>query len=191
MTAGPSNNIFISPGTAANLVIQTQPNAQVTAGDNLTDPIVIDEEDQYGNIVTDDNSTVVTASLASGPGSLKGVKTATVVAGVASFDDLEDDTAGTLTLKFAAGDLLSIVRIPPTCHRLREQVGHRNPAVVERHGGASIHDPAGRIRRRPVRQPRDRRQHHGHHGIARQRRRAACREFPRSSSQGAWPHSPA
>jgi streptogramin lyase len=112
MTAGPSNNIFISPATAANLMIQTQPNAQVTAGDKLTDPIVIDEEDKYGNIETDDNSTPVTASLASGAGLLKGIKTATVAAGVASFDDLEDDTAGPLTLQFAAGALPPVISNP-------------------------------------------------------------------------------
>ena len=111
-TAGPSNNIFISPGSAAQLVIQTPPFASVTAGNPLTDPIVIDEEDQYGNIETGDNSTVVTASLNSGAGSLDGTKTATVTDGVASFNDLEDDTAGTLSLKFGAGTLPPVVSNP-------------------------------------------------------------------------------
>ena len=55
----------------------------VTAGNPLTDPIVIDEEDQYGNIVTSDNSTQVTASLASGAGTLQGTTTVTVQDGVA------------------------------------------------------------------------------------------------------------
>ena len=94
LTAGPSSNIFISPAAAAQLVIQTPPLANVTAGNPLTDPIVIDEEDQYGNVETGDDTTVVVASLASGAGTLKGTTTATVTAGVASFDDLEDDTAG-------------------------------------------------------------------------------------------------
>ncbi len=49
LLAGPSSNIFISPAAAAQLVIQTPPFANVTAGNPLTDPIVIDEEDQYGN----------------------------------------------------------------------------------------------------------------------------------------------
>ena len=69
---GPSNNIVINPGAATQLVIQTQPYPNVTAGNPLTDPIVIDEEDQYGNIVTTDNSTVVTASLSTGSGTLIG-----------------------------------------------------------------------------------------------------------------------
>ena len=109
LTAGPSNNIFVSPGPAAQLVIQTPPFASVTAGNPLTDPIVIDEEDQFGNIETGDNSTVVTASLNSGAGSLNGTNAATVAAGVASFNDLEDDTAGTLSLKFAAGNLPAVI----------------------------------------------------------------------------------
>ena len=111
-TAGPSNNVFVSPGPAAQLVIQTPPYSSVTAGNTLTDPIVIDEEDQYGNIETGDNSTVVTASLATGNGVLKGTPTATVTAGVASFNDLEDDTAGTLTLQFSAPDVPPVISTP-------------------------------------------------------------------------------
>ncbi len=108
-TVGPSNNVFISAGPATQLVIQTPPYASVTAGNALTDPIVIDEEDQYGNIETGDNSTVVTASLATGGGVLIGTTTATVSAGVASFNDLEDDTAGSLSLQFSAPDLPPVV----------------------------------------------------------------------------------
>ncbi len=109
LSVGPSNQIVINPGAATQLVIQTQPYASVTAGNPLTDPIVVDEEDQYGNIVTTDNSTVVTASLATGAGTLNGTTTATVVNGVASFNDLEDNTAGALTLQFAAGNLPAVV----------------------------------------------------------------------------------
>ncbi len=113
-TAGPSNNVFISPAAAAQLVVQTQPFSSVTAGNPLTDPIVIDEEDQYGNIETGDSSTVVTASLAGGGGSLIGTTTATVSGGVASFDNIEDDTAGTLSLQFSAGKLPPVIANPST-----------------------------------------------------------------------------
>ncbi len=109
LSVGPSHSITIGPGAAAQLVVQTQPYASVTAGNALTDPIVVVEEDQYGNIVTTDNSTVVTASLATGAGTLKGRTRATVVSGVASFDDLEDDTAGTLSLQFAAPHLPPVI----------------------------------------------------------------------------------
>ena len=112
LSVGPSDNIVISPGAAAQLKIATQPFASVTAGNKLTDPIVIDVEDANGNIVTGDNSTVVTASLGTGAGTLMGITTATVVNGVASFNDLEDNTAGTLSLKFASGNLAPVISNP-------------------------------------------------------------------------------
>ena len=112
LSVGPSNQIVISPGPAAQLVIATQPFPAVTAGHGLTDPIVIDEEDRYGNIVTGDDSTVVTAALSSGPGKLIGTTTATVTHGVASYNDVEDDAAGTLSLGFSAPGLPVVISDP-------------------------------------------------------------------------------
>ena len=114
LTVGPSNDVNVIAGVASQLMIQTQPYSSVVAGNPLTDPIVIDELDAYGNIVKSDNSTVVTASLASGSGTLTGPTTATVVNGVASFNGLEDNKAGTLTLQFAAGSLPPVVSNPST-----------------------------------------------------------------------------
>ena len=114
LNVGPSNNVAIGPGAATHLVIQTPPFPLVTAGNPLTDPIVLYEEDQYNNIVTTDNSTVVTASLATGAGTLNGTKTATVQGGVASFDNLEDDTAGMLSLQFTGGGLPAVTSNPST-----------------------------------------------------------------------------
>ena len=68
---------------------------------------MIDEEDQYGNLETGDNSTVVTASLSSGTGPLQGTTTVTRLGGVATFTNLADDTAETITLKFTGGGLTS------------------------------------------------------------------------------------
>ncbi len=73
---------------------------------------MVNEEDRYGNVVSTDNSTVVTASLSSGPGTLQGTMTATLVDGIASFDDLEDNTAGTLTLQFSAPSLPAVISDP-------------------------------------------------------------------------------
>ena len=109
LSVGPSDAITINPGQAAQLVITTQPIANVTAGNPLTDPIVLDELDRFGNLVTTDNSTVVTASLSTGSGTLTGTMTATVVGGVATFNDLEDNTAGTLTLQFTAPNLPAVI----------------------------------------------------------------------------------
>ena len=93
-----SNAIVVAPGAAVKMSIVIGPYANVVAGNPLTDPIVIDEVDADGNIVTSDNSTQVTATLATGNGTLYGTTSVTVHGGVATFNDLEDDTAGTLTL---------------------------------------------------------------------------------------------
>ena len=91
-----SNPIAVGAGPAAGLEIVIGPYSSVTAGSPLTDPIVIDEVDAEGNVVAGDNSTQVTASLATGSGTLIGTTAVTVQDGVASFNDLEDDKAGTL-----------------------------------------------------------------------------------------------
>ncbi len=108
LTSATSSPVTVGPGVATQLVITTQPYGSVVAGNPLTDPIVVQEEDQYGNLVTGDNTTQVTASLASGAGKLIGTTTATVQGGIASFNDLEDDTAGALTLQFSAGKLAPV-----------------------------------------------------------------------------------
>ena len=112
LTSSASSPIGVGPGAAAQLFIHIGPYTTVVAGNPLTDPIVIDEEDQYGNLETGDNSTQVSASLASGAGMLKGTTQATVQGGVATFTDLEDDTAGTLNLQFTAVSLPPAVAAP-------------------------------------------------------------------------------
>jgi hypothetical protein len=115
LSVGPSNQIAISPGPATKLSIRTPPYSSVVAGNPLTDRIVIDVVDQYGNLETGDNSTQVTVSLASGGGMLAGGPTnVTVKGGVASFEKLEDDTAGVLTLRFTAGNLPPVTSNPTT-----------------------------------------------------------------------------
>ncbi len=106
---GPSDQIVISPGPATQLAIKQQPGATVTAGNAFSGPIAIDVEDKYGNLVSSDNSTVVTASLNSGNGSLKGASPVTVQGGVATLTNLEVDTAGPLTLEFASGTLIPAI----------------------------------------------------------------------------------
>ena len=72
LTAGPSNNIVVSPAAPFRLVIHTQPSSTATAGQPFGTQPVIDELDQYGNLETSDNSTVITASLSFGNGPLAG-----------------------------------------------------------------------------------------------------------------------
>jgi hypothetical protein len=101
-----SNGVTISPSFADKLAIQTQPSSTGTVGQPLTTPPVIDEEDQFGNVETGDNTKVVTASLASGVGPLQGA-TAVVSGGVATFSKLADDKAETLSLTFSGPGLLA------------------------------------------------------------------------------------
>ena len=64
--------VTVNPAAASKLLITTPPSATATAGQPFATQPVITEEDQYGNVETGDNSTQVTASLASGTGPLQG-----------------------------------------------------------------------------------------------------------------------
>ncbi len=72
LTGPISSSVVVSPAAASKLVIQTQPSATATAGQTFAVQPVIEEEDQYGNREIGDDSTVVTAALASGAGPLQG-----------------------------------------------------------------------------------------------------------------------
>jgi hypothetical protein len=113
LVSAPTQQELVNPAAAAKLVIATQPSSTATAGAAFTVQPVVYEEDQYGNVETSDRSTVVTASLATGAGSLAGSTTATVSAGVASFTSLADDQAETISLKLAANGLF-VVTAPIT-----------------------------------------------------------------------------
>src|SRR5262249_53551034 len=96
----------------AKLVIQGQPSQTETAGVPFASTPVIVEEDQYNNVVTTDNSTVVTAYLASGSGALSGATGVTVKGGVASFTTVAEDRIGTFTLAFTGVGLTTPASIP-------------------------------------------------------------------------------
>src|SRR5262249_12297734 len=72
LTSTSTGTVTISPAVPSKLVIQTQPSQTATAGQAFQTQPVIYEEDQYGNIETGDNSTVITAFLGSGAGPLQG-----------------------------------------------------------------------------------------------------------------------
>ncbi len=95
------------PGPAAKLGIQTQPSANATAGTAFSTQPVIAIEDAGGNIITTDNSTVVTATRLSGTGTLQGTTTATASNGLATFSNLSYTVAESITIQFASGSLTS------------------------------------------------------------------------------------
>ena len=67
---------------------------------------MIYEEDRFGNLVTSDNTTQVTASLSIGDGPLHGTTSVTVVGGVATFSDLSDNTAETISARLLGRRLI-------------------------------------------------------------------------------------
>jgi len=78
----------------------------VVAGVAESPSIVVDVEDQYGNIVTNDASNV-TLAVAGGPGGLSGTVAATAISGIATFSNIILDTAGNYTLTASDGGLAS------------------------------------------------------------------------------------
>jgi YD repeat-containing protein len=98
-----SGSIVISAPAAARLVFQTVPGNGV-AGAALSPAVVVDVEDQFGNLVTSDTSQV-SLTVATGPGVLTGTTTVKASGGVATFNNLLLDTAGTYTLSASDGTL--------------------------------------------------------------------------------------
>jgi hypothetical protein len=109
LTTGPSTDISISQ-QATQLVIKTEPSATLTAGQTFAVEPVIQEEDRFGNLVTGDNSTVVTVSFTGAAGGLQGSTSVTVSAGVATFTNLSVDHAPQVgSLEFSSNGLTSAV----------------------------------------------------------------------------------
>ncbi|MDX1637299.1 MAG: hypothetical protein R3281_04980, partial [Balneolaceae bacterium] len=101
----PSQTITVLPRSTDRMVINTQPSSTATAGSAFPTQPVIFLQDQFGNKVTTDNTTQVTASINTGEGSLSGTLTQTASNGEVSFTDLYTTTADTITLRFESSGL--------------------------------------------------------------------------------------
>jgi Putative Ig domain/GxGYxYP putative glycoside hydrolase C-terminal domain len=88
----------VSPGPAVKLAFAAQP-VDTPTGVPLP-PVSLQVTDSSGNVVTSDNSDVVTLAIASGPGAFTAGSTliATAVGGVATFNNLTLTVPGTYTL---------------------------------------------------------------------------------------------
>ncbi len=109
---GPTTSIVVNPLPVEHLVIHTEPSSTATAGQAFATGPVIYIEDQNGNLETSDNSTVVTVSLESGAGPLQGTESVTAEGGIATFNNLYDDLAETITLEFQSGSLPALTSSP-------------------------------------------------------------------------------
>jgi hypothetical protein len=100
-----SNSITVSPAAASQLIVDQQPTT-VTAESAIAPAVTVDIEDQFGNLVTTNTSTI-TLAVNTGLGSLSGTTAAAASGGIATFGNLSLDTAGTYTLKATDGNLTS------------------------------------------------------------------------------------
>ncbi len=99
-STGYSSNTFtqaIGVGATTKLTNNTAPAAPATNGVVLATQPKVNITDQYGNIITTDNSTVVTVAATQGTWTLGGTLTATAVNGVASFSGLTATSATAIT----------------------------------------------------------------------------------------------
>src|SRR5439155_9214316 len=103
-----SSSIAVSVAPAARLTIQTQPSSSATAGVAFAQQPVVRIEDGFGNLISSDNSTVVTAARAGGAGTLQGTVTASVLNGLASFTNLFHTVATNISIQFTGGGFASV-----------------------------------------------------------------------------------
>jgi subtilisin family serine protease len=105
---GASNTFAIRPAAAALLVIEIEPSATATAGQAFGAQPVIVEEDRFGNRETGDDTSEISASASNGSAALQGTTVATFSSGVATFTNLAEDTAGTVSVTFKSGSLVPV-----------------------------------------------------------------------------------
>jgi hypothetical protein len=91
-----SAGFAINPGAADHLLFLQQP-ADTAAGQTMG-AVIVEIVDQFGNVVTSDNTDTITLSIgvdpSGGTATLSGTLTLTVTNGVATFSDLSIDLAG-------------------------------------------------------------------------------------------------
>lgn len=104
-TSVPSETITVLPRSADEMQISTQPTDTATAGEPFETQPVIELLDRFGNLVTTDSTTEVSASIDSGDGTLEGTTTQIADSGRVEFTDLYSETASTITIRFSSDDL--------------------------------------------------------------------------------------
>lgn len=107
-TLTPSDDITVLPRSADEIEINTQPPDTAIAGEAFSDTTTIHLLDQFGNIVTTDNSTTATISINSGQGTLSDTLSQQAVSGVISFPGLSSDIANTINLLIESDGLSSV-----------------------------------------------------------------------------------
>jgi hypothetical protein len=100
-----SSSFDVSPA-ATSKILYTQQPMDVMAGSTMASAIAVVLEDQYGNVALGDSSNI-TLAVNSGPGPLGGTLIVQAAGGMATFNDVSLETAGTYTLDVSEGGSIS------------------------------------------------------------------------------------
>src|SRR5258708_6017298 len=101
LSAVTSSKVVVSPAAASKLTILTQPSSSATAGVPFAQQPQVRIEDQFGNLRSGDNTTVVSASRNAGSGTLQGTTNVTAFGGIAGFSNLSYPLAQTAGSAFS------------------------------------------------------------------------------------------
>jgi hypothetical protein len=133
LTAATSASFTVAAGTPTQLTITTQP-AGAVSGVALTTQPVVAIRDVNGNLTT--STAAVTASIATGTGTLGGTVTVNAVNGVATFTNLRINGGGAFTLSFTSTGLTAATSASLTSTQVADSV-----AIQTQPGGAASGAP--------------------------------------------------
>src|SRR5258708_7040390 len=147
LSAVSSSNVLVSAAGASKLTILTQPSSTATAGGPFAHQPQVRIEDQFGNLRSGDNTTVVSASRSAGSGTLQGTTNVTALGGIVSFANLAHNVATNITLQFTSGSLTpatssTVAVSPATSSRLTLVT---QPSATATAGSAFAQQPVVRI----------------------------------------------
>jgi len=140
LTGATSGNVTVSPAAANKLTILTQPPSTAIAGVAFSPQPQVRIEDQFGNLRSADNATVVTATRLLGAGGLQGTTSLTAIGGLVTYTNLSYNVAETIALVFGSGSLT-----PVTSSNVVVSPGAANRLILVLRAGASG-DQSGSIR---------------------------------------------
>ncbi|MFU8811861.1 MAG: invasin domain 3-containing protein [Balneolaceae bacterium] len=112
LSSVPTDVITVSPRQPNALAIGQQPSSTAVAGEPFGTQPAVQLLDQFGNIVTTDSATEITAGIAAGGGTLSGTTVVTATNGIATFSDLSADIANSITLRFSTPGLNDVESTP-------------------------------------------------------------------------------
>jgi hypothetical protein len=98
--------VNVTHGVATQLTIMTEPSPTAMAGVPFATQPQVRIEDQFGNLVTGDNTTEIAAARLLGTDNLYGTTTVTANAGIATFTDLYYTKMETITIVFSSDPIL-------------------------------------------------------------------------------------